>query len=349
MLPEAVRDGTPYAMHEERRDPDALARRTCAGCSRYRAPEHEANAALVPVEEPRRLLDVAGGHGGFSMAMYRRQPVASRDGAGSPAARAQAGREIVEPRRAVADRVAHPRRSDVFDARPEGRRGRQSPSSTSFHHLPEERDRELVGMAGRLCVPAALVIGDTERRPGRPRPRRLLQLLLAGDGRLLPGRDRRLLRRRVRRRACIDEVRPREDVSGGRSGALGSRAMAHAEAVDSTTAMVGSASRSAAAPARRGHAEALGHAEDPPRTPRELFRRARPDLAHVRGCSCGGWRRWPARGLVGACVAARDGAVHRHRLGAFGGVQHTRTRAKLVGAGDLKLAMALASGPRGRR
>ena len=38
------------------------------------AAEHEANAALVPVEEPRPQVDVAGGHGAFSMAMCDRHP-----------------------------------------------------------------------------------------------------------------------------------------------------------------------------------------------------------------------------------------------------------------------------------
>ena len=37
-------------------------------------PEHDANAALVPVDSPHRLVDVAGGHGAFSMAMCRRHP-----------------------------------------------------------------------------------------------------------------------------------------------------------------------------------------------------------------------------------------------------------------------------------
>src|SRR5947208_1347796 len=36
--------------------------------------EHDANARLVPVAEPRELLDVAGGHAGFAMAMCRRFP-----------------------------------------------------------------------------------------------------------------------------------------------------------------------------------------------------------------------------------------------------------------------------------
>src|ERR671923_2469914 len=66
MLPEAIREGRAYGMHEERRDPERW-RAYMRGLFEISRPEHEANAALVPAEEPRRLVDVAGGHGGFSM------------------------------------------------------------------------------------------------------------------------------------------------------------------------------------------------------------------------------------------------------------------------------------------
>ena len=74
MLPEAVRDGTPYAMHEERRDPDALAGVHARAVRGLAAGARGLTPRSCTIEEPRRLLDVAGGHGGFSMAMCRRHP-----------------------------------------------------------------------------------------------------------------------------------------------------------------------------------------------------------------------------------------------------------------------------------
>jgi SAM-dependent methyltransferase len=165
MLPEAVRDGTPYAMHEERRDPERW-RAYMRGLFEVSRPEHEANAALVPVEEPRRLLDVAGGHGGFSMAMCRRHPSLHATVLDLPPA-AQAGREIVE-QEGFADRIAFSE-GDVFELGLED--GVDVVSVFNLvHHLPEERDRELVGMAREALRPGGcLVIGDTEQpHPGEP-------------------------------------------------------------------------------------------------------------------------------------------------------------------------------------
>ena len=76
LLPDALRTGRPYAMHEERRDDGERWQAYIRGLFEISRPEHEANAALVPVEEPRLLVDVAGGHGAFSMAMCRPPPVA---------------------------------------------------------------------------------------------------------------------------------------------------------------------------------------------------------------------------------------------------------------------------------
>jgi hypothetical protein len=74
MLPEAVRDGRAYAMHERRQDDAERWEAYIRGLFELSRHEHDANAAMLHVEAPRRLVDVAGGHGGFAMAMCRRHP-----------------------------------------------------------------------------------------------------------------------------------------------------------------------------------------------------------------------------------------------------------------------------------
>ena len=80
LLPDAVRSGRRYAMYEERRGETDRWDAYIRGLFEISRPEHDANAALVPIGEPRRLVDVAGGHGAFSMAMCRMAHEALRPG-----------------------------------------------------------------------------------------------------------------------------------------------------------------------------------------------------------------------------------------------------------------------------
>jgi SAM-dependent methyltransferase len=163
-LPEAVRDGWAYSMHEERHGEKERWAAYIRGLFEISRPEHEANAALVPVESPRRLVDVAGGHGGFSMAMCRRHPELEATVLDLPPS-AAVGREIVE-QEGFADRIAF-REGDVFEAG----LGEDLDVVSVFnliHHLPEERDRELCRMArSALRRGGCLIIGDSARpEPG---------------------------------------------------------------------------------------------------------------------------------------------------------------------------------------
>jgi SAM-dependent methyltransferase len=164
LLPEAVRDGKAYAMHEERHDEIDRWRAYIRGLFEISRPEHEANAALVPVEDPRRLIDVAGGHGAFSMAMCRRHPGLEATVLDLPPS-AAVGREIVEEQ-GFSERVSF-REGDVFEVG----LGEDVDVVSAFnliHHLPEERDRELCRMARAALRPGGcLVIGDSARpEPG---------------------------------------------------------------------------------------------------------------------------------------------------------------------------------------
>jgi SAM-dependent methyltransferase len=164
LLPEAVRDGKAYAMHEERRDETARWRAYIHGLFEISRHEHDANAELVPVEDPRRLVDVAGGHGAFSMAMCRRHPGLHATVIDLPPS-AAVGREIVAEQ-GFSDRISF-QEGDVFELG----LGEGVDVVSVFnliHHLPEERDRELCRMARSALRPGGcLAIGDSARpEPG---------------------------------------------------------------------------------------------------------------------------------------------------------------------------------------
>ena len=164
LLPEAVRDGRAYAMHEERRDDSERWEAYIRGLYEISRAEHDANVKLVPVDSPAELVDVAGGHGGFSMAMCREHPGLHATVLDLPPS-AAVGRKIVAEQ-GFADRVDF-REGDVFELG----LGENLDVVSVFnliHHLPEERDRELVRMARAALRPGgALVIGDSARpEPG---------------------------------------------------------------------------------------------------------------------------------------------------------------------------------------
>jgi SAM-dependent methyltransferase len=162
VLEETLRTGRPYAMHEERRDPE-LWEAYIRGLYAVSRAEFDANAALIPVAAALTLADVAGGHGGFSMAMCRRHPELRATIIDLPPS-AAVGRKIVAEQ-GFEERVEF-REGDVFEVG----LGEQLDVVSAFnliHHLPEERNHELVGRAYAALRPGGwLAIGDTER----PRP-----------------------------------------------------------------------------------------------------------------------------------------------------------------------------------
>jgi SAM-dependent methyltransferase len=164
LLPEAVRDGAAYAMHEERRGDTERWEAYIRGLFEVSRPEQDDNAALVPVENPRRMVDVAGGHGGFSMAMCRRHPGLHATVLDLPPS-AAVGRRIVAEQ-GYADRISF-HEGDIFELG----LGDEVDVVSVFnliHHLPEERNRELCRMAREALRPGGcLVIGDSARpEPG---------------------------------------------------------------------------------------------------------------------------------------------------------------------------------------
>jgi ubiquinone/menaquinone biosynthesis C-methylase UbiE len=147
-------------MHEQRQDDAERWEAYIRGLFELSRAEHDSNAALVGVEGARRLVDVAGGHGGFAMAMCRRHPSLEATVLDLPPS-AAVGRKIVAEQ-GYADRVSF-REGDVFELG----LGENLDVVSVFnliHHLPEERDRELCRMAREALRPGGvLVIGDSAR------------------------------------------------------------------------------------------------------------------------------------------------------------------------------------------
>jgi SAM-dependent methyltransferase len=174
-LDSVIRSGEPYRLHEDRQD-DPAWEGYMRGLFEISRAEQDANAALVPIEVAHSLVDVAGGHGGFSMAMCRRHPGLRATIVDLPAA-AAVGRRIVAEQ-GYGERVDF-LEGDVFEVGLGD--GRDVVSVFNLiHHLPEERNRELVRMARAALRPGgALVIGDSERPvPGSPSEHGALSSLL---------------------------------------------------------------------------------------------------------------------------------------------------------------------------
>jgi SAM-dependent methyltransferase len=166
VLPEALRSGRAYAMHEERRDDPERWEAYIRGLFEISRAEQDDNAAVVPVSEPREMVDVAGGHGAFAMAMCRRHPSLRATVLDLPPS-VRVGEQIVAEQ-GLADRISF-RAGDVFELG----LGEELDVVSVFnlvHHLPEERDRELCRMARKALRPGgAFVVGDSARpEPGEP-------------------------------------------------------------------------------------------------------------------------------------------------------------------------------------
>jgi SAM-dependent methyltransferase len=128
--------------------------------------EREEWAQLVPVSDPRELLDVAGGHGGFAVAMCRRFPGLRATVLDLPAS-ARVGRRIVAEE-GFARRVSFREGDALVDSL--GERLDVISIFNLLHHLPPDSAQELLARAHRALRPGGyLVIGETERaEPGEP-------------------------------------------------------------------------------------------------------------------------------------------------------------------------------------
>ena len=162
-LDDVVRTGEPVSWHA-RRPGEPLWEAYIRGLYATTRGDHDDVASLIPVDAPRAMLDVAGGHGGLAMAMCRRHAGLRATVLDLPASVA-VGRRIVEEQ-GFANRVAF----REGDAREAGL-GEGLDVITVFnlvHHLTPEENAGLFARARAALGPGGcLVIGETERpQPG---------------------------------------------------------------------------------------------------------------------------------------------------------------------------------------
>jgi SAM-dependent methyltransferase len=166
-LEDALRGEPPRGWHRAA-DDDPFWEAYMRGLFELSRGEHDLNAAAISVAEPRRMLDVAGGHGAFSMAMCRRHPGLRVTIVDLPAS-AAVGRQIVAEE-GFADRIGY-LEGDVFEV--DLGAGVDVVSAFNLmHHLPPDRVLAFMELArDALREQGFLVIGETERvEPGQEVP-----------------------------------------------------------------------------------------------------------------------------------------------------------------------------------
>ncbi|MBW3556097.1 MAG: methyltransferase domain-containing protein [Actinobacteria bacterium] len=164
-LDDVIRTGQPYRLHEDRPDHPGW-EGYIRGLWEIQRPENDLNAALVPLDDPHELVDVAGGHGGFAMAMCRHHPKLRATVVDLPPS-ARVGRRIVAEQ-GFEDRISFVE-GDVFEV---GLSDEVDVVSVFnlIHHLREDHVGQLVAMARQALRPGGcLIIGDSEKPvPGSP-------------------------------------------------------------------------------------------------------------------------------------------------------------------------------------
>lgn len=164
-LEETVRSGDPIGLHE--REPgDPYWERYMRGLFDLSKLRGDFIARAIPARSPRRLLDLAGGHGGFAMALCRHHDdleatIVELEGA------ARIGRRIVAEE-GMEDRISY-RVGDMFELD----LGTGHDIATVFsilHHFEPERNRDLLDRArGALRPGGTMAVYELDRpREGRP-------------------------------------------------------------------------------------------------------------------------------------------------------------------------------------
>jgi len=158
-LEEVVRSGTPIGLHEREVD-DPYWERYLRGLFEISRLQAEVVARLIPTERPRRMLDLAGGHGGFAMALCRRHvdlsaTVVELEGA------ARIGRRIVAEQ-GMAERVAFAE-GDLFE-HDVGTGHDIATAHNIAHHFGPERNVELLRRARAALRPGGtMAVLELER------------------------------------------------------------------------------------------------------------------------------------------------------------------------------------------
>jgi ubiquinone/menaquinone biosynthesis C-methylase UbiE len=159
-LEDVLRSGEPIGLHE-RADDDPYWERYMRGLFDLTRLAGDDVAKMIAARSPRRMLDLAGGHGGYAIAMCRRHPelrvtIAELEGA------ARIGREIVREE-GMDDRIEF-LVGDMFEAD----LGTDYDVATAFqilHHFDEDENVELLSRARESLRDGGTVAVLEQERP----------------------------------------------------------------------------------------------------------------------------------------------------------------------------------------
>jgi hypothetical protein len=159
-IEDAIRAGGDAELHADRPDDDPFWERYMRALLQLADLRSAALTALIPAHGPRRLVDLAGGHGGYSMAMCERHDgltatVVELEGA------ARIGRKLVAER-GMSDRVEH-LVADILEG-DYGDGYDVAMANSILHHFDPERNGVLLGRAfGALAPGGTLAVIEQER------------------------------------------------------------------------------------------------------------------------------------------------------------------------------------------
>lgn len=160
-IEDAIRAGGDAELHDERPADDPFWERYMRALLQLADLRSATLTALIPASDPKTLVDLAGGHGGYSMAMCERHDglkatVVELEGA------ARIGRKLVA-QRGMSDRVEHVV-ADIF----EGEFGDcydVAMANSILHHFEPERIGILLGRARDALAPGGTVAIIEQERP----------------------------------------------------------------------------------------------------------------------------------------------------------------------------------------
>lgn len=161
-LEDAVRTGEPAGWLHTKPPDDPWWESYMRGLFELSQLRGEVVVGLIPTESPRTLLDIAGGHGGYSIAMCRRHPgleatVVELEGS------ARIGREIVTEQ-GMSDQISF-EVGDMFES-DLGNGYDVAMANSILHHFDPDRNVELLGRARAALRPGGtMAVIELERPP----------------------------------------------------------------------------------------------------------------------------------------------------------------------------------------
>ena len=162
-IEDSIRAGGEAELHDDRPADDPFWERYMRALLQLADLRSSALTALIPTSSPRQLLDLAGGHGGYSIAMCERYSaleatIAELEGA------ARIGRRLVEER-GMSDRIAYVV-ADIFEG-DIGSGYDVAMANSILHHFDHDRNVALLSRARQALDPGGTVAIIEQERPAK--------------------------------------------------------------------------------------------------------------------------------------------------------------------------------------